>query len=104
MGKAQPGRRRILVGAYVIIAAIPLLLTMLIAMIFVQGHYGFSSVNTIGLGPNGPVFGPPGYEINLLYIAGLMSLMTTGAGAISVDAWRQTNSESIKNDHNTHSA
>lgn len=93
----------ILIGAYVIIAAIPLLLTMLIAMIFVQGHYGFSSVNTIGLGPNGPVFGPPGYEINLLYIAGLMSLMTTGAGAISVDAWRQTNSKSIKNDHNTRS-
>ena len=47
--------------------------------------YGFSSVNTIGLTEAGPRFGPPGYEVNLLYIAGLVSLILGGAGALSVD-------------------
>jgi putative oxidoreductase len=61
---------------------------MLVAMFSIQIHYGFSSVNTIGLTPAGPQFGPPGYEINLLYIAGLISLMLTGAGALSIDNWR----------------
>ncbi len=60
-------------------------MTMLVAMFTVQIHYGFSAVKTIGLTPQGPVFGPPGIEINLLYIAGLISLIITGAGAFSVD-------------------
>jgi putative oxidoreductase len=34
---------------------------------------------------NGPQFGPPGYEVNLLYIAGLLSLILGGAGALSID-------------------
>lgn len=80
------GGLAILVGAFVSIAAIPLILTMLVAMFTVQINYGFSSVKTIGLTVHGPVFGPPGYEINLLYIAGLISLILTGAGAFSVDS------------------
>jgi hypothetical protein len=51
-----------------------------IAMFTVNIKYGFSAVNTIGLTPEGPVFGPPGYEINLLYIAGLVALILGGAG------------------------
>jgi putative oxidoreductase len=47
--------------------------------------YGFSSVNTIGLTADGPKFGPPGYEVNLLYIAGLLALALGGAGDFSVD-------------------
>jgi putative oxidoreductase len=77
----------ILAGWYVSIVAIPLIITMLAAMLTVQVHYGFSSGNTIGLTPAGPKFGPPGYEINLLYIAGLISLMFTGSGIFSVDKW-----------------
>jgi putative oxidoreductase len=83
------GGLAILAGAFVVMAAIPLLFTMLIALLFVQGHYGFSSVKTIGLTPAGPLFGPPGYEINLLYIAGLLSLMLTGPGRYSIDGWRK---------------
>jgi putative oxidoreductase len=41
--------------------------------------------NTIGLTPNGPKFGPPGYEVNLLYVAGLLSLILGGAGALSIE-------------------
>jgi putative oxidoreductase len=76
----------ILAGASVTIATIPLIATMLVAMFAVQFKHGFSSVNTTGLTANGPVFGPPGYEVNLLYIAGLLSLALGGAGAFSVDS------------------
>jgi putative oxidoreductase len=59
----------------------------LVAMFTVQLRYGFSSVNTIGLTDAGPVFGPPGYEINLLYIAGLLVFGLGGGGPLSVDHW-----------------
>jgi putative oxidoreductase len=58
---------------------------MLVAMFTVQLHYGFSSVNTIGLTPSGPLFGPPGYEINLLYVAGLLALILAGPSVLSID-------------------
>src|SRR6516164_661069 len=58
---------------------------MLVAMFTVHLKYGFSSINTIGLTRDGPQFGPPGYEVNLLYIAGLLSLILGGAGALSLD-------------------
>lgn len=79
------GGLAMLLGLFVSIAAIPLIITMLVAMFTIQINYGFSSVKTIGLTPQGPLFGPPGYEINLLYIAGLVSLIITGAGVFSID-------------------
>lgn len=81
------GGLAILVGAFVAVASIPLIVSMLVAMFTVQLRYGFSSVNTIGLTPSGPIFGPPGYEINLLYIAALMTVVLAGPGAWSVDEW-----------------
>ena len=78
----------ILVGAFVALASIPLIATMLVAMFAVHLRHGFSSVNTIGLSDSGPLYGPPGYEINLLYIAGLLGLVVGGAGRFSVDRWR----------------
>jgi putative oxidoreductase len=81
------GGLAILAGVLVAIVSIPLICSMLVAMFTVQIHYGFSSVNTIGLTPAGPLFGPPGYEINLLYIAGLLALILAGPSALSVDRW-----------------
>jgi len=78
------GGLAILLGIFVNIAALPLIVTMLVAMLTVHLKYGFSSVNTIGLTPAGPRFGPPGFEIDLLYIAGLISLVLTGPGAVSL--------------------
>lgn len=83
------GGLAILLGLFVTIVTIPLIVTMIVAMLSVQIHYGFSSVNTIGLTAHGPIFGPPGYEINLLYIGGLLSLMFSGAGYASVDLQRK---------------
>lgn len=74
----------LVLGLYVTVTAIPLFFTMLVATIFVQGHYGFSSVKTLGLTPDGPVFGPPGWEINLLYMTGLAAVMLLGEGRWSV--------------------
>ena len=79
------GGLALMVGGFTTLVAVPLMITMLVAMITVQFKFGYSSVNTIGLTSQGPKFGPPGYEINLLYMAGLVSLMITGAGAFSVD-------------------
>ncbi|WP_437937371.1 DoxX family protein [Sorangium sp. So ce341] len=76
----------VLAGAFTAIVAVPLIATMLTAMFSVHLKHGFSAVNTIGLTADGPVFGPPGYELNLLYIAGLVALALGGAGAFSVDA------------------
>ena len=79
------GGLAIIVGAFVEFVSVPLIVMMLVAMFTVHLKYGFSSINTIGLTPSGPQFGPPGYEVNLLYIAGLLSLILGGAGALSVD-------------------
>src|SRR6516165_2671744 len=79
------GGMAIFVGAFVQIVSVPLVVMMLVAMFTVHLKYGFSSINTIGLTQNGPQFGPPGYEVNLLYIAALLSLILGGAGALSID-------------------
>jgi putative oxidoreductase len=60
---------------------------MLVALVTIHWRYGFSAINTIGLTPSGPVFGPPGYEVNLLYIAGLLALCLSAPSALSVDGW-----------------
>ena len=75
----------LIVGLFVTVVSLPLIVSMVVAIFTVQGHYGFSSVNTIGLTASGPVFGPPGYEINLLYIVGLLALAFSGPSALSVD-------------------
>ena len=82
------GGLALLMGAFVTIVSVPLILSMLGAMFTVNIKYGFSAVNTIGLTPEGPQFGPPGYEINLLYVAGLVALILGGAGPLSIDALR----------------
>ena len=81
------GGLAILAGAFVAVVSVPLIIMMLVAMFTVHLRYGFSSINTIGLTADGPQFGPPGYEVNLLYIAGLLALILAGAGALSVDSW-----------------
>lgn len=92
------GGLAIFVGAFVAVVSIPLIAMMLVAMFKVHLRYGFSSINTIGLNSDGPLFGPPGYEVNLLYIAGLLALILLGPGALSIDGLlsrRATHSESL---------
>jgi putative oxidoreductase len=79
------GGLAVFAGAFIELVSVPLIIMMLVAMFTVHLRYGFSSINTIGLTADGPKFGPPGYEVNLLYIAGLVSLILSGAGALSID-------------------
>jgi putative oxidoreductase len=73
-------------GVFVTLISVPLVIINLVAMLGVHWQYGFSSVNTVGLTAAGPQFGPPGFEVNLLYIAGLlMIILGGGAGAFSID-------------------
>jgi putative oxidoreductase len=75
------------VGFLVTIVSVPLAVSMLVAMFTIHIHYGFSAVNTVGLTAAGPAFGPPGYEINLLYLAGLWALGLSAPSPWSLDRW-----------------
>jgi putative oxidoreductase len=79
------GGLAILAGAFVAAVSVPLIVMMLVPMFTVHLRYGFSAINTIGLTAEGPQFGPPGYEVNLLYIAGLLALTLGGVGPFSID-------------------
>lgn len=79
------GGLALILGIFVALLSVPLIFIHIVAMSTIHIHYGFSSVNTIGMSPTGPLFGPPGYEISLLYIAGILVLAVFGAGALSVD-------------------
>lgn len=79
------GGLAVLLGVLVAVASIPLIATMLVAMFTVHVRHGFSSVNTVGLTAAGPVFGPPGYEINLVYVAALLVLAVMGPGLFSLN-------------------
>ncbi|GEP92370.1 putative oxidoreductase [Chitinophaga terrae (ex Kim and Jung 2007)] len=76
----------LITGAFVSIVSVPLIITMLTAMFTIHYKFGYSSIKTIGLDANGPKFGPPGYEINLLYIAALGMLIAVGGGRFSLDS------------------
>src|ERR1700741_1754591 len=49
------GGLALLAGLFVRLWSIPLIGTMLVALFTIQIHYGYSSVNTIGVTPHGPV-------------------------------------------------
>ena len=75
----------VLVGALVWAASIPLVVVLLVAMFTVHLPYGFSSIKLIAVTGAGAQFGPPGYEVDLLYIACLAALVIGGSGPLSVD-------------------
>ena len=77
------GGLALIVGFLVAIVSIPLIATMLVAMFTVHLPNGFSSVKTIGLTDAGPVYGPPGYELNLVYIGALLVVAALGPGPLS---------------------
>ena len=77
----------VMAGAFVVPLSLPLAVVMLTAMFSVHLQYGFSSVRLKAVTASGAEFGPVGYEMNLLYIAGLLTLALGGPGRLSVDHW-----------------
>lgn len=59
----------------------------MVAMYYVHLPFGFSSIKLQAVTPEGIKFGPPGYEVILLYFVGLSVLAILGAGPVSVDSW-----------------
>jgi len=90
------GGLAILAGAFVPIVSIPLVIVMLAALFTVHLPFGFSSVKLIAMTGNGPQFGTIGYEVNLLYIAGLLTLVLGGASPLSVDEWLVRRKERVE--------
>src|SRR5882724_8008808 len=68
----------VLIGACVRLASLSLAAILIVAA--VTGHlpYGFSSIKLRTVTAAGPEFGPPGYETDLLYLAGLATLVLGG--------------------------
>jgi putative oxidoreductase len=49
-------------------------------------QYGFSTVKIQAVTSAGAQFGPPGYELDLLYLACLAVLVLGGSGPFSIDS------------------
>jgi putative oxidoreductase len=77
----------LMLGAYVLPLSLPLSVVMLTAMFGVHFRYGFSSIRLQAFSASGAVFGPVGYELNLLYVAALLVLAVCGPSPVSVDRW-----------------
>jgi putative oxidoreductase len=80
----------ILMGAFVWVASIPLAVVLLVAMFTVHLPYGFSSIKLVAVTAAGAQFGPPGYEVALLYLASLAALAVGGPGPFSIDRLRSS--------------
>ncbi len=77
----------ILFGALVPVAALPMIVVLLVAIVTVHLPNGFSSIKLISYDSTGAHFGQPGYETDLLYLAALVALCIGGAGRFSLDAY-----------------
>lgn len=89
----------VMLGAFVLPLSLPLAVVMLTAMFTVHVRYGFSSIRLKAVTAAGAEFGPIGYEMNLLYVAGLVTLALGGAGALSVDRYLATRKQTaMRND------
>ena len=82
------GGLALIAGAFVVIFGSLLTLKMLVALYTVHLPQGFNFMHITGMTETGPTFGMPGYEVPLLYVAGLLVLVFGGAGALSVDRRR----------------
>ena len=76
----------VLIGAFLLIASIPLAVVLLVAMFSVHLPYGFSSIKLVAVTAAGAQFGPPGFEVALLYLASLAALVMGGSGPLSIDS------------------
>ncbi|HYK35368.1 DoxX family protein [Alloacidobacterium sp.] len=81
------GGLAVLLGAFVRIASVPMAVVLLTAMFTVHLRYGFSSIKILAVTPGGAIFGPPGYECDLLYLAALTTLVLAGSGPFAIDGF-----------------
>jgi putative oxidoreductase len=80
------GGLAVILGAFVTLASVPMAAVLLVAMFTVHLPYGFSSIKLNAVTAAGAEFGPPGYEVNLLYLACLAALVLRGPGPLAIDS------------------
>jgi putative oxidoreductase len=78
------GGLAVLLGAFIPLASLLMAGVLLTAMFTVHLQYGFSAIKLQAVTPAGAQFGPPGYEVDLLYLACLAALVLTGSGPFSI--------------------
>jgi putative oxidoreductase len=77
----------VLLGALVPLVSLPMSAALLVAMFTVHLPYGFSSIKIISVTSGRAQFGPPGYEVDLLYLACLAALVLGGSGPMAIDGY-----------------
>jgi len=75
----------VLLGAFLPLVALPMAAVLVVAMLTVHLPYGFSSIKLLSVMSGRAQFGPPGYELDLIYLACLASLVLGGSGPIAID-------------------
>jgi putative oxidoreductase len=78
------GGLAIVLGAFVVPASVPMALLLLTAIFTAHWPYGFSSIKLMAVTAAGAQFGPPGYEVDLLYLACLAALVLGGPGPLAI--------------------
>jgi putative oxidoreductase len=79
------GGLAVILGAFIPLASIPMISVLLVAIFTVHLPYGFSSIKLQSVTAAGAHFGQPGYETDLLYLAGLAALLLGGSGPFALD-------------------
>ena len=79
------GGLAVLLGAFVPLVSLPMAAVLVVAMLTVHLPYGFSSVKLLSVASGRAQFGPPGYELDLLYLACLAALVLGGSGPMAID-------------------
>src|SRR5215831_18935665 len=79
------GGLAVLLGAFVPLVSVPMAALLFVAMLTVHLPYGFSSIKLISVVSGRAQFGPPGYEVDLLYLACLAALVLGGSGPMAID-------------------
>jgi putative oxidoreductase len=79
------GGLAVLLGVFVPVASVPMIVVLLVAIVTVHLPNGFSSIKLQSVTASGAHFGQPGYETDLLYVAGLLALVLGGTGPLALD-------------------
>jgi len=78
------GGLAIILGSFVTLVSVPMAAILLVAMFTVHLPYGFTSIKLMAVTPAGAQFGPPGFEVDLLYLACLAALVSGRPGPFAV--------------------
>ena len=78
------GGLAVILGVFVTLASLPMAAVLLVAMFTVHLPYGFSSIKLEAITAAGAQFGPPGYEVDLLYLVCLAAIVLSGPGPLAI--------------------